>query len=54
MNIAQKSGACLGGTLDLNDAAKEMSQSKPPDMIKYRKDGKYHRVTDRIWDDHRT
>ncbi len=35
--------------VDLTSAAKEMNECNPPGVIKFRKDGKFYRVTDRRW-----
>lgn len=48
-SIAEKCGARIHGSIDLTEAAYELSHSQPPSMIKYLKDGKFDRITKRIW-----
>jgi DNA repair protein RadD len=47
--IADKAGARLANTLE--DAVNELNKGTPPAAIRYRMDGKFHRVTGRKWDD---
>jgi DNA repair protein RadD len=49
LTIADKATVVLTGANDLSAAALVLSAGKPPAEIKYHKDGKYHRVDERIW-----
>jgi DNA repair protein RadD len=46
--IAVKSGA-NDLSDDLSEMAKVMQQSTPPSILKFKRDGKFHRVIDRVW-----
>jgi DNA repair protein RadD len=50
LTICQNSGASIHGDIDLHEASHELNKSIPPSMIKYRRDGKFFKVTERIWD----
>ncbi|MCH1580206.1 MAG: DEAD/DEAH box helicase [Luminiphilus sp.] len=39
---------------DLAEMCQNLNQSSPPSRISFQKDGKWYRVTKRIWDDHET
>lgn len=49
--IALKSGVTFTPCSDLNDWAKTLESGDPPRTIKYKMDGKYHRVIQRNWND---
>ena len=49
MDMARKSGAPIGSHEDLDECSKIMTQSKPPGVVEYRKEGKFVRVINREW-----
>jgi DNA repair protein RadD len=49
MDMAKKAGAPIGSHEDLDECAKIMTQSKPPGLVEYRKEGKFVRVINREW-----
>lgn len=48
ISIAVKSGA-NDLSDDLDDMARVMNASTPPAILKFKRDGKFHRVIDRVW-----
>lgn len=49
VNIVANCGADLANIAPLEDAVKIMNNATPPSLIKYRRDGKFHRVLKREW-----
>lgn len=47
--ITESNGAVIPMQNDLDNACDILNESKPPTMIKYKKDGKFYRVLDREW-----
>lgn len=47
--IAAKAGVSFQPGGDLDDWADVLDKGEPPTIIHYRMDGKYHRVTKRMW-----
>ena len=47
---AERAGAVLAGSQSLADMAQAMNQSTPPNLIEYKRDGKFFRVLTRRWD----
>ena len=50
-DIARANGAHLGSCETLDDVCALMNDSQPPRMLKYKRDGKYHRVIARVYAD---
>jgi DNA repair protein RadD len=48
-SIATKAGIDSSTLNDLESSAEQMQQSLPPIAIKYRRDGKFFKVEQRIW-----
>jgi DNA repair protein RadD len=49
VKIAQSAGATFDGVSLLEDWAKRLNDAHPPIVISYKRDGKYHRVLRREW-----
>ena len=49
VKIAQSAGATFDGVSLLEDWAKRLNDAHPPIVITYKRDGKYHRVLRREW-----
>ena len=53
VTMERQSGAAIGGTIAdddfLDGAALALNQSRPPEQIEYRRDGKFFRVLTRSW-----
>ena len=47
--LARSAGADIVEVHDLEQVAKVMSESTPPVIVEYKKDGKFHRIKRRIW-----
>lgn len=47
VNICQRSGAEM--TEHLPEMARLLNTAKPPAVVRYKRDGKFHRVIDRVW-----
>lgn len=53
MDIAARSGTVIadGACSSLSDLCATLNRAKPPSLIHYRMDGKFHRVVSRTWDE---
>jgi DNA repair protein RadD len=47
--IARKAGVDAAANMSLEDIAKALNAAPPPDLIKYKVDGKFYKIEDRQW-----
>ena len=47
--VAQMAGVSLDGVTGITAYTKRMNTGKPPNVVKYQKDGRYFKVIDRVW-----
>lgn len=53
-SIAEKAGVTFQDAQSLGEWAFRLNQGKPPELINYKRDGKYYRVTKRSWNNEQT
>ena len=49
-DIASANGVALGKCETLADVCESMNDAEPPKILKYKRDGKYHRVIARVYE----